>query len=149
MQYSRSILAFKPFIHLPPSWYLLSLHLHHRFMFLVVSLHLWFTLSPLTPSGFFNKTLGVSKLGAQNFYTLFRPIPLNLFVSRNLTLILLPLSGFLDSQLCGLIAPTPGLAFFLLMSRTLAASLFLSGRAYSSLNFLLLLFVRLTPIPVM
>ena len=94
MQYSRSILAFKPLIHLPPSGYFLSLHLHHRFMFLVVSLHLWLPLPPLTPSGFFNETLGVSKPGAQNFYTVFRLILLNLFVSRNLTLIPLPLSGF-------------------------------------------------------
>ena len=38
--------------------------------------------------------LGVSKLGAINYYTFFRLIPLTLFVSRNLTLIYLPLSGF-------------------------------------------------------
>ena len=149
MQYSRSILAFKPLINLSFTSYLLSLHLHHRFMFLLVSLHLWLPLPPLTPSGFFNETLGVCKPEAQHFYTVFRLIPLNLFVSRNLTLILLPLSGFLDSLLRNLIAPTPGLALFLLMSRTLAASSFSSGRTYPSINFLPLLFVRLSPIPIM
>ena len=38
--------------------------------------------------------LGVSKPGELNCYTLFRLIPLTLFVSRNLTLIYVPLSGF-------------------------------------------------------
>ena len=81
--------------------------------------------------------LGISKPGALNFYTLFRLIPLTLFVSRNLTLIHLPLSGSLDSLLCDPIAPTPDLVFFLLMSQTLAAaSSFWSGRAYPFLSFL-------------
>ena len=56
--------------------------------------------------------LGVSKPGALNFHTLFRLIPLILSLSRNLTLIYLPLSGSLDSLLCNLIVPTPGLVFF-------------------------------------
>ena len=47
----------------------------------------------LTPSGFFNGMMGISEPGALNCYTLFRLIPLTLFVSRNLTLIYLPLSG--------------------------------------------------------
>ena len=56
------------------------------------------------------------------------------------------LSESLDSLLCNLIAHTPDLAFSLLMARTLAAaSSFSSGRAFLSLNFLLLLFLRLTP----
>ena len=38
--------------------------------------------------------LGVSEPGALKCYTSFRLIPLTLFVSRNLTLIYLPLSGF-------------------------------------------------------
>ena len=80
-----------------------------------------------------------------NFYTFFRLISLALSVSRNLTLIHIPLSEFVDSQLCGLIASTPDLAFSLVMSRTLVeASLFLSDRAYPSLNFLSSLFLRLT-----
>ena len=101
---------------------------------------------PLTHSGFFNRMLGVSKPGAMNFSTLFCLFPLTLFVSRNLSLIYLPLSGFLDSLLCNLIAPTPGLLFFLLMPHTLAAaSSFSSNRAYPSLNFLPSLFLHLTP----
>ena len=60
------------------------------------------------------------------------------------------LSGFLDSLLCVLIAPTPGLAFSLLMPHTLAAtSSFSSGRAYPSLNFLPFLFPRLIPTLIM
>ena len=51
--------------------------------------------SPLTPSGIFNGMLEVSEPGAPNYYTLFYLILLTLFVSRNLTLIHLPLSGFL------------------------------------------------------
>ena len=47
----------------------------------------------------------------------------------------LPLSGFLDSLLCVLIAPTPGLAFSLLRPHTpAAASSFSSGRAYVGVN---------------
>ena len=104
----------------------------------------------LTPSGLFNEMLGVSEPGALNYYTLFRLIPLTLFVSRNLILIYLSLSGSLDSLLCNLIAPTPGLVFFLLMSHTLAAaSSFSSGRAYSSLSFLPPFFLRLIPTLIM
>ena len=81
--------------------------------------------------------LGVSEPGALNYYTLFCLILLTLFISRNLTLIYLPLSGSLDSLLCNPMAPTPDLVFFLLVSQTLvAASSFSSSRAYSSLNFL-------------
>ena len=81
-------------------------------MLLAISLHFLPPLHLLTPSGFFNGMLGVSEPVASNFYTLFHLIPLTLFVSRNLTLIYIPLSGFLDSLLCDLIAPTPGLVFF-------------------------------------
>ena len=77
----------------------------------------------------------VSEPGALNYYTLFRLIPLTLFISRNLTLIYLPLFGSLDSLLCNPMVPTPDLVFFLLMSQTLvAASSFSSSRAYSSLE---------------
>ena len=48
--------------------------------------------------------LDVSELGILNCYTLFRLILLTLFVSRNPTLIHLPLFGSLDSLLCDLIA---------------------------------------------
>ena len=99
-----------------------------------------FSLPPASsspPSGFFNEMLGVSEPGVLNCYTLFCLIPLNLIVSRNLTSSHLPLSESRDSLLCDLMAPTSGPVFFLLMSHTLgAASLFLSGRGYPSLNFL-------------
>ena len=56
--------------------------------------------------------LGVSEPGALNCYTLFHLIPLTSFVSKNLTLIYLPLSGSLDSLLCDPLAPPPDLVFF-------------------------------------
>ena len=74
---------------------------------------------------------------ALNYFTFFRPILSASSASRNPSLTHLPLSGFLDSLLCILIAPTPGLAFSLVMPRTLAAaSSFSSGRVYPFLNFL-------------
>ena len=54
------------------------------------------------------------------------------------------------SELCVLIAPTPSLAFSLIMPNALAAvSSFLSGRAYPSLNFLSPLFLCLIPTLIM
>ena len=92
----------------------------------------------LTLSRFFSGMLGVSEPETLSFYTL--------FLSRSLSLIYLPFSGSLDSLLCVLIAPTPGLVFSLLMPRTPAAALsYSSGRAYPSLKFLPSLFLRLTP----
>ena len=89
----------------------------------------------LTLSGFSNGMLEVFEPGALNYFTFFRLILSTLSVSRNSILTPLPLSRFLDSLLCVLIAPTPGLAFSLVMLRTLAAaSSFSSGRAYPSLS---------------
>ena len=100
----------------------------------------------LTLSGFFNGMLEVFEPRALNYFTFFRPILLTLSVSRNPILSRFPLSGFLDSLLCVLIAPTPGLAFSLLMPRTLAAvSSFSSVRAYLFLNFPPPLFLHLIP----
>ena len=105
---------------------------------------------PLTLSGFFNGMLEVFEPGALNYFTFSRPIPLTLFVSRNPILTHLPLSGSLDSLLCALIALTPGLAFSLLMPRTLAAvSSFSPDKAYLSLNFLPPLFLHLIPTLIM
>ena len=70
-------------------------------------------LFPLTSSGFFNKMLAVSKPGALKYFTIPCFILLILFVSRNLILIHLSLSGSLDSLLWDLIAPTPGLVLSL------------------------------------
>ena len=47
--------------------------------------------------------------GALNYFAFFRPILSTLSASRNTILTHLPLSEFLDSLLCALIAPTPGL----------------------------------------
>ena len=90
---------------------------------------------PLTLSGFFNGMLEVFEPEPLNYFTFFCPILLTSSVSRNPILTHLPLPRFLDSLLCLLIVPTPGLAFSLKMPSTLAvASLFSSGRAYLSLN---------------
>ena len=146
MQHWHPTLAFKSFILFARTLYLLLCTLTTAscfWLFLFTSCFLFYS---LTLSGFFNGMLGVSKPGVLNCYTLFRLIPLILFVSRNLTLIDLPLTGSLDSLLCDPMAPTTDPSFFLLMSQTLAAaSSFSSGRAYPSLSFLPPLFLRLTP----
>ena len=46
MQHSRPTLAFKYLIPLPPTPYLVPLHLYHRFMFVAVLLHLLLPLPP-------------------------------------------------------------------------------------------------------
>ena len=75
--------------------------------------------------------LEVFEPGALNYSTFFCPILSTLSAFRNPILAPLPLSRFLDSLLCVLIAPTTGLAFSLLMPHTLAATLlFSSDRAY-------------------
>ena len=146
MQHSHPTLIFKPLILFPPTLSLLPLHLTTAscsWLFLFTSCFLF---PSLTLSGFFNGMLGVFKPGALNYYTLFPLIPLTLYISRNPTLIYLPLFRSLDSLLCDPMAPTPDLVFFLLMSQTLAAaSSFSSRRAYPSLSFLPPLFLRLTP----
>ena len=105
---------------------------------------------PLTLSRFFNGMLEVFEPGALNYFTFFRPILSTLSAFRNPILTHLPLSGFLDSLLCDLIAPTPGLASSLLMPRTPAVALsFSSDRAYRSLNLLPPLFLRSIPTLIM
>ena len=129
----RPILVFKPLISLLPILYHLLLLPLLCLLILAVLLRFLF---PLTPSGLCNGMRAVSEPGARNCYTFFRPISLTLSVSRNSILTHLPLSGSLDSLLCNLIALTPGLAFSLVMARTLAVtSSFSSGRAYHSGEF--------------
>ena len=136
MLHSRPTLVSKPPILHLPILYPLPLPLHHRPLLLAVLLRLLPPLLPLTLSGFFNGMLEVSVPGALNYFTFSHPIQSTLSVSRNPILTPLPLSGFLDSLLCVLIALTPGLAFSLLMPSTPAAALsFSSGRAYPFLNF--------------
>ena len=106
-------------------------------MFPVVFLNLLLPLSFLTRSGFFNGMSEIFKSGALNHFILSRFILLILSVPRNPNSSYLPLSVSLNTLPCDLIALTGGLAFFLLMIRTLAAeSSFWLGRAYSFLNFL-------------
>ena len=144
MLHSRVSLVSKPLILHLPILYPLPLLIHHCPLLLAVLLHLLPPLLLLTLSGFFNVMLEVSVPGALNYSTFSRPIQSTLSASRNPILTPLPLSRFLDSLLCVLIAPTPGLAFSLLMPRTPAAALsFSSGRAYPFLNFLPPLFLRL------
>ena len=144
MLLSRLTLVSKPLIPHLPIIYLLPLPLHHRPLLLAFLLHLLPPLFPLTLSGFFNEMLEVFEPGALNYFTFFRPILSTSSAFRNPILTPLPFSGFLDSLLCALIAPTPGLAFSPPIPRTpAAASSFSSGRAYPSLNFLPPLFLRL------
>ena len=94
--------------------------------------------------------LEVFEPGALNYFTFFRPILLTLSIFRNPMFTLVSLSGFLDSLFCVLIAPTPGLAFSLVMPCALAeVSSFSSGRAHLSLNFLPPLFFRSIPTLIM
>ena len=133
-----------------PILYLLPLPPHHRALLLAIFLRLLPPLLPLTLSGFFNGMLEVSEPGALNYFIFYRPIQSILSASRNPILIHLPLSGFPDFLLCVLIAPTPGLAFSLLMPRTPAAALsFSSDRAYPFPNFLPPLFLCLIPTLIM
>ena len=150
MQRLHPTLIFKPLIHFPPTLYRLPLHPHHRLMLLAVSLYLLLSLPLPNSLRVLQWNAGVFKPGALNYYTLFCLIPLTLYISRNLTLIYLPLFKSLDSLLCYPMAPTPDLVFFLLMSQTLAAaSSFSSSRAYPSLSFLPPIFLRLTPTLIM
>ena len=149
MLHYRQTLAFKPLISRLTILYFLPLLPHHRPLLLAVLLRLLPPL-PLTLSGFPNGMLEVSEPGALNYFTFSRPIPLILSASRNPISTHLPLSGFLDSLLCVLIALTSGLAFSLVIPPTpAAASSFSSGWAYPFLNFLPPLFLRLIPTLIM
>ena len=133
-----------------PILYLLPLPPHHRPLLLAILLHLPPPLLPLTLSGFFNGMLEVFEPGALNYFTFSHPILSILSVFRNPILTHFPLSGYLDSLFCVLIALTPGLAFSLLMPRMPVAALsFSSDRAYPFLNFLPPLFLRSIPTLIM
>ena len=146
MLHSRPTFVSKPLILHLPILHLLPLPPQHRPLLLAVLLRLLPPLPPLTLSGFCNGMLEISEPGALNYFIFSRPILSTLSTFRNPILYHFPLSGFLDSLLCTLIAPTLGLAFSLLMPPTLAAALsFSSGRAYPFLNFLPHRFLCLIP----
>ena len=123
MLHSCPTLVSKPLIPHLPILYLLPLHSHHRPLLLAILLHLLPPLLPLTLSGFFNGMVEVFKPGALNYFTFFIPILSTLSAFRNPILTHLPLSEFLDSLFCILIASTPSLAFSLLMPRMPVAAL--------------------------
>ena len=110
MLHSCPTIISKPLIPRLPILYLLPLPPHYRPLFLASLLRLLPPLLSLTLSGFFNGMLEISEPGALNYFTFSRPTMSILSVSRNLILTHLHLSGFLDSLLCALITPTPGLA---------------------------------------
>ena len=116
-------LVSKLFIPHLPILYLLPLPSHHRPLLLAILLLLLPPLLPLTLSGFFNGMVEVFEPGALNYFTFFHPILSILSAFMNPILTHLPLSGFLDSLFCVVIAPTPGLAFSLLMPRMPVAAL--------------------------
>ena len=111
MLHSRPNLVSKLLISHLPILYLLPLPPHHRFLLLAVLLRLLPPLPPLTLSGFFNGMLEVFEPGSLNYFTFSSPILSTISASRNITSTHLPLSGFLNSLLCVLIARTPGLSF--------------------------------------
>ena len=136
MQHSHPTLAFKPLILFPPTLYLLPLHPHHLFMLLAVSLYLLLSLPLPYSLRVLEWNAGGLRARSTKLLHFILSHPVDLFISRNLTSIFLPLFRSLDSLLCNPMAPTPDLVFFLLMSQTLVAvSSFSSSRAYS-LSFL-------------
>ena len=143
-------LAFKPLIPLPPTLYLLLLHPHHRIKFLAVSLQLLLPLPPESLMVLQWNTGGVRTRSTELPHFL-SSHPVDLICIQKFNLNSSSSFQILDFLLCNLMAPTPGLVFFLLMPHTLVASSssFLSGRAYLSLNFLPPLFLRLTPTLIM
>ena len=144
MLHFHPALVSKPLIPRLPLLYLLLLPPHHRPLLLAIFLRLLPPLPPLVLPRFFNGMLEDFEPGALNYFTFFRRILSILSTSRNPILTHFSPFGFLDSQLCALIAPTRGLAFSLVMPRTPAAALsFSSGRAYPFLNFLPSLFLGL------
>ena len=149
MLHSRPTLVSKSLITHLPNQYLLLLPPHHRPLLLAVLLRL---LPPLLFDSLrvFQWNAGGLRARSTELLHFLLSHSVDLICIKNPILTHLPLSGFLDSLLCVLIAPTPGLAFSLLIPRTLATALsFSSGRAYLFLNFLPPLFLRLIPTLIM
>ena len=127
MLHYRPSLVFKPLIPHLPIIYLLPLPPTTVSCFWMSFCASCSSPPPLILTGFFNGMLEFFEPGALKYSTFFRPILSTLSASRNPILTHLPFSGFLDSLLCVLIAPTLGLAFSLVIPRTLATALSFSG----------------------
>ena len=152
MLHFRPTLVFKPLIPFRFILYLLPLLPHHRPLLLDVFLRL---LPPLPPDSLRVLQWNAGGLRARNTKLLH-------FLSSHSVDICTQESNLNSSSsfripgfsgliaFSALIAPTPDLAFSLLMPRTLAAaSSFSSGRAHRSLNFLPALFPQSTPTLIM
>ena len=133
MQCLQPALAFKPLILLLPAS-CLPLHPHHRIMLLAVFLYLLLLLSA--------ETIRILQWNAEGLRA--RSVELLHFIlSHHVYFIcnqefnLNPSSSFQIPRflLCHLIAPTPSLAFFFQLPRTLAMTFISPGQAYP-LNFL-------------
>ena len=85
MQHSHPTLAFKPLILFSPALCFFPLHPYHCLMLLNVSIYFLLLLPFLNSLSVLEWNAGISKPGELNCYTLFRFIPLTLFVFRNLT----------------------------------------------------------------
>ena len=151
IQHSHPTLTFKSLILFPPNFYLLPLHPNHRLMSLAVSLYLRLPLPLLNSLRVLQWNAGGLRARSTELlhFILSHPVDLICIREPNLNLSYsFRIPGFLALRSDG--TPTPHLVFFLLMSQTLAAaSSFSSGRSYSSLSFLSLLFLRLTPTIIM
>ena len=145
MQPSHPILAFKPPIPLPPTSYFLPLHPHHRFMLLAIFLYFLFSL-PLGPLRVLQWNAGGLRARSTELLHFNSSHPVDLICTQESNLNLssffqVPVFSSLRSDRTHFQS-----GIFLLMPPALAAaSLFLLGRAYGSLNFLPSLFLRLTP----
>ena len=150
MQHSHPTLAFRPLIPFPSTLYLLPLHPHHRLMLLAVSLYLLLPLPFPDSLRVLQWNAGGLRPRSTELLHFISSHPVNFIGIRKSNLNSSSCFRSLDSLLCDLITATPSLVFFLLLSHTLAAaSLFLSGNACTSLNFLPPLFLRLIPTLIM
>ena len=126
MQHLHPTLIFKPLILFLPTLYLLPLHPHHRLILLAVFLYLLLSLPlPNSLRVFQWNAGGLQARSTKLLHFILSHLKRGRqikVISRNITLICLPLFGSLDSLLCNPMAPTLDLVFFLLMSQTLAAA---------------------------
>ena len=122
MQHSLSTFAFKPLILFPPTLYFLPLLPHLRLMLLAVSLYLMIPLLLPDFLRFLQWNVGGLRARSTKPLHFISSHPFDLICIQESNLNLSSSFRIADSLLCDLIAPNPGLVFFLLMSHTLAAA---------------------------